>query len=367
MVEARNEPDSVFWANFKDQHPGWKAARVVLGVCTVLVALALWTLVFYLPYAFYAMSFNYGQGQLAGALEEYTFVMLILAGNASMFFLCSEVAERCSFRYVGDRELCYVLLYYISCSLNVVFDMVCAYKVAYMSLVGVESRTPDGTLLADVTSFTDRFESYPMQRDLGMTVFGYAFPCTFLLPFLAEPVFTIFLPYKIMTSIVGCRPDIQGCRADAFLACAPMDLSRYSDVALSASLCTLVFWFPSGLTAAMFGSCTISLAYIYCYDQYRVLRSVPTCSFSSMRTDMWAQALLAVPCGLLLSCALYKANCVEGLERFHPADGVFGHCKQSEQLVLKCCMAFVAHVLLHLLLLYAVVPLFSHGSKEQIT
>jgi len=86
-----------------------------------------------------------------------------------------------------------------------------------------------------------------------------------------------------------------------------------------------------------------------------------------MRTDMWAQALLAVPCGLLLSCALYKANCVEGLERFHPADGVFGHCKQSEQLVLKCCMAFVAHVLLHLFLLYAVVPLFGHGSKERIT
>jgi len=368
MRQAQNEPDSVIWTNFKDQHLVWRILRCVVGVSTIFVALALWTLLFYLPYAYYAMSFNYGQGQWPGMMEETTFVMIIVCGNAVMYLLCSEVADRCRFRFVADRELCYLLLYYFSCLLNVIFDMICAYKVAYMALVGVGSRTHDGISLSDLGKFTDRFNAYPMQLELGWTVFAYAFPCTFLLPFLAEPIATIILPYKIMTIIVGYRPDIQGSRADIFLSCTPMDLSRYADIALNVSLATVVFWFPSGITLYMFGFCALSFVYMYAYDHWRVLRAVPSFSMSGMRTDCVAQAMLAVPCGLLLSCAFYKANCVEGLQRFHPpalaSHDLFGHCKENEMLVLKCTAAFVIHVLVHLAILTFVVPLFEKSKKQ---
>lgn len=368
MHQSDHEPDSVVWTNFKDQHNAWKVLRCICGVLMIFFALALWTAIFYLPYAYYAMSFNYGHGQMPGMLEQSTFVMIIVCGNATMYLLCSEVADWCGFRYVGDRELCYLLLYYFACLLNVVLDMVCAYKVAYMALVGVGSRTHDGVLLADLTSFVERFEAYPMQLELGWTVFAYSFPCTFLLPFIAEPIATIILPYKIMTAIVSYRRDIQGSRADAFLTCTPMDLSRYADIALCASLATLVFWFPSGITLSMFGFCALSLVYIYCFDHWRVLRAVPTFSMSGMRTDCWAQAMLAVPCGLLLSCSLYKANCVEGLARFHPpayaAHDVFGYCKEGEFLVMKCVAAFALHVVVHIVILTVVVPLFGSFEKE---
>merc|ERR1740115_659175 len=63
MHEAQHEPQAVIWSNFKDQHVLWKVFRCFLGVLAIFFALCLWTLVFYLPYAYYAMSFNYGQGQ----------------------------------------------------------------------------------------------------------------------------------------------------------------------------------------------------------------------------------------------------------------------------------------------------------------
>lgn len=364
MDRAHRNPQSVIWPNFDNQHVGWKVLRCVQGILVILLALCLWTLIFYLPYAYYQMSFNYGQGQWPGMPQESTFVMMIVCGNATMYYICSAVADRCRFCYVGDRELCYTVLYYFSCLLNVLFDMICAYYVALMALVGVGSRTDDGILLADLTAFTARFNSYPMQLELGWTVFAYAFPCTFLLPFIVEPIATIVLPYKIMTAIVGYRRDIQGSRADTFLSCTPFDLSRYADVALNAALATLVFWFPSGMIWKMFALLAVSQVYIYAYDHYRVLRAVPAFSISSMRTDWVAQLMLAVPCGLLLSCALYKANCVEGLEPFHPTGilaqasrDTFGHCKEGEMLVLKCAAAFGLHLFVHIFTLGGVVPL----------
>jgi len=374
MRIAEHEPQAVIWTNFKDQHIGWKIMRCILGAIAIIGALCLWTLIFYLPYAYYAMSFNYGQGHVPGMLQDTTFVIIIVCGNATMYYLCSAVADWCGFRYTGDRELCYTVLYYLSCLLNVVLDMIVLYRVAFMALVGVGSLTHDGVPLADLVSFVDRFDTYPVQRELGWTVFTYAFPCTFLLPFIAEPIATIAMPYKIMVAIVGYRYDIQGSRADTFLSCTPMDLSRYADIALNVVLATLVFWFPSGITLTMFAACVMSHLYIFIYDHYRVLRAVPAFTISGMRTDWWAQVMLTVPCGLLLSCTLYKANCVDGFERFHPSGvlahasrEVFGHCKEGEMLVLKCIAAFVLHVVVHFVILSVLAPLLGGTFVKQPT
>merc|ERR1719329_81730 len=233
-----------------------------------------------------------------------------------------------------------------------------------MALAGVSSRTHDGVLLQDLSSGVERFETYPMQRELGWTIFCYACPCTFILPFVAELFGTIILPYKIMTTIVGSQ-NISGSQADFFLAAPSMNLARYADVTMNCVLATLLFFFPSGLTLAMFGALTFSNILIYLYDHYRVLRTVPSFRMSTMRNDNWAQTLLAIPCGLLLSCAAYKANCVEGFEHLHPP-GPLAHCKEGEAMIVKCVLVFFLHVTFHVLILSFVVPLFDNYDHPRV-
>merc|ERR1719223_2395158 len=323
-------------------------------------------MVFYVPYAIFFLKFNYGSGQWPGKLEEMSFTLIIVSGNVAMYHVCSSIADWISFRYSDDRELCYMLLYFFSCLLMVALHLMLDFQVALMALIGVGSRTHDGVPLADLTSFTDRFESYPMQRELGWTIFCYACPCTFILPFVAEYFGTIILPYKVMTTMVSSQRGITGSQADFFLAAPSMNLSRYADVLLNCVLGTLVFFFPSGLNFAMFGMLMVSNILIYCYDHFRVLRTVPAFQMSTMRTDIWAQSLLAIPCGLLLACAASKAHCVEGFERFHPP-GPFGHCKEGKALVVKCLGAFFLHCLFHVLILNIIIPFFGGGDNVGAT
>ena len=66
---------------------------------------------FYLPYAWFTLTFNYSYGQEPGFVAGMTFSMVVVAGNALMYLVCSEVADRARFIYVDDREVCYMLLY----------------------------------------------------------------------------------------------------------------------------------------------------------------------------------------------------------------------------------------------------------------
>merc|ERR1719223_817869 len=218
--------------------------RVLVGVLFGLVALLAWMVLFYLPYAVFFLRFNYGSGQWPGLLEEMSFTLIIVSGNACMYHVCSSIADWVSFRYIEDRELCYMLLYFFACILMVALHFMLDFKVAVMALAGVSSRTHDGVLLQDLSSGVERFETYPMQRELGWTIFCYACPCTFILPFVAELFGTIILPYKIMTTIVGSQ-NISGSQADFFLAAPSMNLARYADVTMNCVLATLVFFFPS--------------------------------------------------------------------------------------------------------------------------
>jgi len=109
----------------------------------------------------------------------------------------------------------------------------------------------------------------------------------------------------------------------------------------------------------------VSHIYIYCADQYRVLRACPAFSICTMSTDLWAQAMLALPCGMLIACTFFKANCVEEFHRFHARDeGMFGYCKHNEALIAKCLAVLVLHVTFHLLVLLLIVPFFAKAKQN---
>ncbi|CAE8675542.1 unnamed protein product, partial [Polarella glacialis] len=66
-----------------------------------------------------------------------------------------------------------------------------------------------------------------------------------------------------------------------------------------------------------------------------------------MATDWWAQWIMCIPCALILSCLVFKANCEEGY-----------YCVKGSTTVWACTAAFWLHIVLHTLFLKYVVPRF---------
>jgi len=245
------------------------------------------------------------------------------------------------------------LLYCFSCVFNVVLDLVMAYQMAWRQMVGLGVKTHEGERLGEVDEFVPRFETYAMQKSLGQILLDYSFPATFLIPFLIEPIATVYVPYQLMTLIVRTNPAIVGSAAEAYLASTPMDLSRYADLLLNLMLAVMMFFFPGGYLFTILAGLIFSHIVIYLYDHYRVLRSIPACDFATSHVDWYAQALLSIPCGLLLSCAAFKANCHEDA----------GHCWSDKPVIYWCCALFFGHVVLHIMVLLYVVPKFSVATE----
>lgn len=354
MEEAKCEPQAMNWEHLKSRSWTQTLLRISVGILVIFGALALWCLVYY-PYARSVAKADYAHGKDPDWLSKTMFGLIVIAGNAFMYFVSAEVADRIQFETTAKREVCYMLLYTFACVFNVLLDLVMAYKEVYLRMVGMGVQTHDGVPLAEVDSFVGRFDTYAMQKSLGQVLFDYSFPSTFLIPFLVEPFVVIIVPYQLMSLIIQSNSSIVGSAAEAYIASTPMDLSRYADVILNLMLAVLMFFFPGGFIHKLFLGFIIAHIWIYSYDHYRVLRSIPACDFATMTVDWWAQWMLSIPCGLLLACAYFKANCQED----------FPHCWEDHRLIYHCFALLFAHIIVHTLILLYVVPHFNIVTKPQ--
>merc|ERR1719203_2450192 len=105
----------------------------------------------------------------------------------------------------------------------------------------------------------------------------------------------------------------------------------------------------------LFLALIISHTFVYVYDKYRVLRAVPGFCFAGNSADIITQAILAIPCGFLAACIVFKGNCLE----------MSPFCLHRDNLAMGCAAAFVGHVTVHWLILFYVVPSFQRPDKEQ--
>lgn len=348
---SRVEPQSVQWPNCANTDLWFKAKRIGVGVGIIGLGLLLWVVAFYIPYAWFSLTFNYSYGREPGLVAAITFSMVVVAGNLLMYQVCSFTAINARFIYIDDREVCYMLCYCFACVFNVVLDLCCTYQVAYKINVGLRQKTHDGHLLRNVDTFAGRFESYAMQRLLANNLWAYAFPATFLIGFLGEPIGTLYVPYKVVCQVIGSQPNIKGYMAEqlAYTAIVGTEyqLARYSDVLLNVMIAVLIFFFPGGFNIQMFGALGVCHIIIYALDHYKVLRCIKAVEYAGKNVDWCAQWILSIPTALLLACFVFKANCEPGY-----------YCLDDTQTVKYCSLAFFAHMLLHTFCLLYVVPAF---------
>eukprot|EP00971_Amphidinium_carterae_P305898 6078997-Amphidinium_carterae.1 len=185
----------------------------------------------------------------------------------------------------------------MACLFNVVLDLVVTYWMAYSMMSAGRLRAFDGTLISRVQAFPDAYtHTYVLPREVGNQFVYYALG-TFPIPALVEPWVTIYIPYQIMTLVVRSHTTINRERAEKFMGAFQMDLSRYADLLLNLILMSLAFFLPSGFIFSLLLLLIASHVCIYVFDHWRVLRSVPSCIFTSLKVDRCAQLLLSIPCG----------------------------------------------------------------------
>jgi len=341
-----SEPDTVNWQNWgsaSEFHPMcWRLAK---GLGLMAVTMLLWMVFFYAPYAWSVFTFNYDNGAQPGMMYGISFTLIVALGNALMYAVAAEVADRVGFCFKDHREGCYMLLYSLACLVQYLLDAVCCYYTAKQIMIGLGLRINDGRMLRDLDSFVNRFESYAMQRVLAENLYDYAWPSTFLIPFLIEPFATIVLPEILGVLVLRSHPEIRGIYAEELLTNAPMEMGRYADIIFNIMLGALVFYFPGGYTIQLFMYMALAHVFIYFYDHCRVLRVVPKCTFSTNQVDYFCQAMLAPCTGIILSSLVFKANC-------HG----YGYCVEGPMVIAIPAAAWILHVVVHLFLVMVVVP-----------
>jgi len=344
---AAVEPGTVKWVNYDCASSGEKTKRVLQGCGMILLALLFWVTVFYGPYAWSIAAFNYDNGQEPGAIYGIAFSLVVTVGNVIMYEVCNQVSELIGFTSTDDKEAAYMVFYTIACTFNICVDMLTTYYMAYTIMSELGFRTYFGKRLSDVPIFPDAFETYAIQRSLAENTYLYAFPSTYLIPFVIEPFATILMPFAIGKLIVKSHKMSQN-TAEEWVLPAALELGRYADLLLNVVLGMLIFYFPGGYTTGLFLAMAGSHLFIYLMDHWRILKVVPQCTFASFRIDWCSQAMLAPCCGLVVACLVFKAN----TEADQKSLGPFWT-------VVACTGAFVAHCVVHLLCLCYVVPLFA--------
>jgi len=347
LEEIICEPDTVNWQNFNTSTAVHRFGRILAGFGKILLALFFWTIVFYAPYAYQVFCFNYDNGAQPGPMLAFAFGMVVVVGNAIMCEVCAHVSDSIGFKTRDARESCYMILYVVACMFNVGMDMVTTYCLAEYVLDGLGFRTYHGVRFDDVPTFTERFETYAMQRMLAENTRAYAFPASFLIPFLIEPFITIIFPYLGGKLLVGIHKEWVGRDAEKMLVAFEFDMGRYGDLLLNMMLAMLIFFFPGGYTLLLFFGMAGSHCYIYMFDHVRVLRTIPKCMYATMNVDWWGTWMMCPITAMIPMCLVFKANC-QG----------YGFCLKGMALIEAEGVTYVLHALVHTLLLVFLVPKF---------
>ncbi|CAK9006808.1 RING-type domain-containing protein [Durusdinium trenchii] len=146
-----------------------------------------------------------------------------------------------------------------------------------------------------------------MQKSVGKLLFKYCWPCTFLVPFVAEP-FLAQLGLFGKELEFRQRERIRGENAERALELSEMEQGRYADVIFNLILVACIPFIAPAYMLWTYGAFLVSHLYIYWYDHWKTLRWARKFYFSSDEVHWFGQQLLSLPLGILAAALVFKAN-----------------------------------------------------------
>lgn len=356
LEQCDADPDSVCFQNF-DIGPETRSANIVRACRTMGLFCLGWIIVAIIPNALFLSSFTYANGDEPGFLSGFLFGLIVTIGQTICFDLAMRVSEAVGYVFMDDKESLYIMLYLAAQYLLVGLDAALLFWLTKQQLINNDAFTYGGDRIADLKSNFEVFLSYPMSKALGIQLYSYAFPATFLTGFILEPLLLTFLPSHVKKLMVFSNDAIRGLNAKkAMEFFAPMDLGRYGDIHVNMFLAVLVFLFPGGFTALMFACLLVSHLYVYALDHWRALRAVPKFYYSSETVDTTSNMLLGAVCGLLAAISVLSANCLPEYPEYM--------CMEASTAELTAVAAFFCHFSWHILVVTRLIPRFCQNDKK---
>mmetsp|Transcript_93579 Transcript_93579/g.180454 ORF Transcript_93579/g.180454 Transcript_93579/m.180454 type:complete len:985 (+) Transcript_93579:62-3016(+) len=351
LEECLQEPPEIIWDNLCVTDAA-RSPLLVRGTLVVTAACLAWTIILYLPYAHYMASFSYANGDEPGMFSEGLFIGLVVGSQFGIFIASTIAASNARFHYTSQVQTRYTIYYTAALILNLVMDILLQGYLSYREMVGAGAHTASGHLLGELTSFQEVFESYPMQKSVGKLLFKYCWPCTFLVPFLFEPILSMWWPQHLARHLVGADPRIKGVHAIKAFELPEMEQRRYADLLFNVTLVACIPFISPAYLHITIIAMLVSHVFLYCYDHVKVLRYVVKFECSSLEVHHLAMQLFSIPLGILAGALAFKANQLTG----HDVNSL---ALEGYGLAGVIVAAMVGHVLLHLLTLTAIKKMFT--------
>mmetsp|Transcript_33260 Transcript_33260/g.75787 ORF Transcript_33260/g.75787 Transcript_33260/m.75787 type:complete len:997 (-) Transcript_33260:57-3047(-) len=364
LTKQQFEPEGLLWEFFGVSR-AQRSTNMLKGSFIMALAVVAWTFILYAPYGMYLNSFTYKNGDEPGEIGKTIFIAIVVGAQIGLFTVANQVTHHAGFHYEDKKQEAYIVLYNFALIVNLALDMTLTALLSYKIMVGRGVRTASGSLLSDLPSIQEVFESYPMQKTIGAQLHEYCFPATFLVPFAAEPFCVLFFPYHIGCLFVRSSQRVVGPKAEKALQLPVMEQGRFADMIFNAILICLVPFIAPGYILVLYGAFIFSHLYIYLYDHWRTLRCCTRYYFSSNVCNLQGLKLWSIPTGLLLMSLIFKVNQMKGKENptTHIKELGSGPL-QGQMLWLSMCGAFALHVVVHLLILAYIVPLFDRDDTK---
>jgi len=298
------EPDTVLWDGYGCTNATFHA-NLLKGFLVIFIAMVTLDIFFYMPYVQYILSYSDVAGMSQGSPMSGTLLgLLITVCNQIIYLVILVVAQSCGWKNRDRQMRFYVVQYTLAVFFNTCLDLATVMILAQGFTTDMALQyeiAEDSTMSAKAVA-----ESPSIQKALYVQLLAYIFPSCLLLPFLCEPIALTFLPYIMGTRLVRSRPEVTHQQAEQCLACNPYDLSRYGDVLVNVMLVSMTMIFTYWDLWLLFLYLLIGMAVIYGWDQVRYLRFSLRSVFASGSMEAAVQYLVAMPCGILGSCMVFR-------------------------------------------------------------
>lgn len=367
VMNTEAEPRTVMWKGYGCDHFSFMM-NVVTGCILVFFTVIILDIFFYAPYVVYILSYSDVPGMSQGGfLSGLMLGLLITVCNQIIFIVIGKAADRCGWTNSDSKDCFYCVKYTLAIFFNTCLDLGTVLILAQGYSVDQAMQmevAADSTLSSKAVA-----ESPNMQKALYVQLVAYIFPSCTLLPFLLEPIFTVFFPNALFQALVRSRKEVTVQNAEEILMNAPYDLSRYGDILVNMMLCCMTMGFTYCTLWQLYFYMIISMLVIYGWDHMRVLRYSCKTTFAGHSMDDAIMYMMAMPTGVLAMCLVFKAYGASHagfLQELHSQmEGDVGVSADRYNIYMYLVCAFFGHMVIHWLLLqYVVWPKFEENSKD---
>jgi len=332
------DPNTVQWVNYGVSR-GTHVRRILLIIILMPIALVLWTLI-YLQFVKFVVSSAGSKGNVT------TFLSLLMGGlvgigNCVVSYAASWLIGHYGFAHKGEEYYWYHLLIVPCVLINVCSDVAVTIYVTML-----EDQMRFGGLVGDL-GFMLNFGFEHIATDM----FALLVPSYIVVPYVAEPVLSVFLPYWLGIWRIKRDKRINEEYAEDLMIAGEVDpvTSPYCDSIVTTSVFLFVFLFPNEKLAWQFALALLFFpCLLYIINRIRILRWQSATYLSTNYNNKLEMYMWSLPLGIL--AAAVGIHLVDSQSIDESQGQIIGW------FMLAGLLFFIAHVILHCLFVRFVIP-----------